>query len=165
MAYTQGKRTAVRGSYVYERLPLKAAAAKHHINHQTARRWKQAALEQGDDWDKARAASRVAAGGLGELTAQLVEDFALLFQATVAQIKQSTTPANEKAEALARLTDAYTKMMAAAARGSPAIAELSIVLQVLEELTAFIRQHYPQDLSRFSVILEPFGQHITQVFK
>ena len=165
MAYSQDTRLALRGSYIYERLPLKAAASRHQINIQTARRWKQAALAQGDDWDKARAAGRVAAGGIAELTAQLVEDFALLFQATVEQIKQSTTPANEKAEALARLSDAYTKMMAAAAKGSPKLAELAVVLKVLEELTEFIRQHYPQDLPRFSRILEPFGQHINQVFK
>jgi len=165
MAYSQDKRTAVRGSYVHERLPLNAAASKHKINHQTARRWKQTALTQGDDWDKARAASRVAAGGLGELTSQLVEDFALLFQATVKQIKQSGETAEKKAEALARLTDAYAKMMAAAARGSPRIAELSVVMKVLEELTGFIRNHYPQDLSRFAAILEPFGQHINKVFK
>ena len=56
-------------------------------------------------------------------------------------------------------------MMAAAAKGSPKLAELAVVLKVLEELTEFIRTQYPQDLPRFSRILEPFGQHINQVFK
>ena len=107
----------------------------------------------------------MAAGGLGDLTAQLVEDFALLFQTTIEDIKQEDTPGVEKAEAMARLTDSYSKMMAAAAKGSPKIAELSVALKVIQELSEFIRKDFPADLQRFSIILEPFGRYISKVMK
>lgn len=164
MAHSLETRNAVRRSFVAERLPLEAAAEKHGVSYNTARTWKRKAKGQGDDWDKARAASRMASGGLGDITTQLLEDFALLFQATVEEIKDGKYDGLKKAEALSRLSDAYTKTMKAAGGGDPKIAKLSVALEVLEELANFIREKYPSDLERFAVILEPFGSRVSEVF-
>ena len=164
MAYDQQVRTAVRRSYVNERLPLMAAAEKHNVPYVTARTWKRKAKKDQDDWDKARTATRMSEGGIGELTSQVIEDFAMLFQTTIADIKNADDiDPIKKAEALSRLSDAYSKTMKAASTGSPEIARLSVAMEVLKELAIFIRKHSPDDLPRFSAILDPFGQHITKV--
>ncbi|PCI07594.1 MAG: DNA-binding protein [Gammaproteobacteria bacterium] len=164
MAYDQEVRTAVRRSYVNERLALAAAAEKHKVTYATARTWKRKTKTNGDDWDKARSATRMAEGGIGEMTSQVIEDFALLFLTTIADIKKADDlDPIKKAEALSRLSDAYSKTMKAASTGSPQIARLSIAMEVLQELAVFIRKHSPDDLPRFSAILDPFGQHITKV--
>lgn len=164
MAYGPETRQAVRKSYVYDRLSLKAASDRHRVAYHTARRWKSEAKTDGDCWDKARTAARMAGGGLGDITAQLLEDFALLFQATVEEIRDGEYDGLKKAEALSRLSDAYTKTMKAAAGGAPKIAKLSVALEVLDELAGFIREHHPQHLETFAEILEPFGARVSEVF-
>lgn len=164
MAHSQEVRDAVRRSYVYERLPLEAAAEKHEVKFPTARGWKKKAKESGDDWDKARSASRMADGGLGDITNQLLEDFTLLFQSTVEDITNGQYDGLKKAAALSQLSDAYTKTMNAATKGNPKLAKLSVAMEMLEELTKFIKQHDPDLLPAFAAILEPFGKRITEVF-
>ncbi len=86
MAHSSETRNAVRSAYVYDRHPLDVAADKNKVSYNTVRGWKKRDKAKGDDWDKARAASQMAAGGLGDITAQLVEDFVRLFQSTVEDI-------------------------------------------------------------------------------
>lgn len=164
MAIDQDIRTAVRRSYVHERLALAAAAEKYGVLYNTARVWKRKAKTDGDDWDRARSATRMSEGGIGELTAQVIEDFALLFQTTISDLKKADQlDPIKKAEALSRLSDAYSKTMKAASAGSPEIARLSIAMEVIKELASFIRKHSPDDLPRFAALLDPFGQHIARV--
>jgi hypothetical protein len=142
MAHAPEVRAAVRRTYVSERQPLEVAAERHSVSYNTARLWKRVAKEQGDDWDRARSAARMAAGGLGDLTTQVLEEFALLFQSTMEQIGSSEFDGIQKAEAMSRLADAYTKTMKAAGGGDSKIAKLATAMEVLEKLVAFIQQHY-----------------------
>lgn len=164
MAYPPEKKQSVRASFVYERLPLPQAAAKHDVSYSAAQAWKRQAKVNGDDWGKARAASRLADGGLGDITQQLLEDFALLFQSTINDIKLGDYNALEKAEAISRLSDSYSKTMKAAAGSNPKIAKLAVAMQVLEELAGFIQKDYPQDIARFAVILEAIQPKVGEVF-
>ncbi len=164
MAYKPEKRLAVRASYVSERLPLPAAADKHTVSISTAQAWKRQAKLQGDDWDKARSASRLAAGGLGDITAQLLEDFALLFQSTLEELKSAQIGPLEKAEAIARLSDSYNKTMKAASASSPKLSELAIAFKVLDRFAQFVKTHSPDDLPRFAALLEPFAADVTAEF-
>ncbi len=164
MAHRPETRNAVRASYVREHQPLEAAADKNGVSYATARTWKKRAKEHGDDWDKARAANRMAEGGLGEITAQLLEDFTLLFKSTVEDITTGEYDGLKKAEALSRLSDAYTKTMKAAAGGDPKIAKLSIALETLKLLADHIKENHPDMLERFTNILEPFGAKVNEAF-
>jgi len=165
MAHPARIRDAVRGAYVHDRLSLKASASKAGVSYHTARRWKIEAARHGDDWDRARAASRMAAGGLGDITARVLEDFALLFQATMDEIKENKEmPPEKKAESMSRLADAYTKTIKAAGAADPKMARLSIAMEVLESLARFIREQFPEDLERFVAILEPFGARVSEEF-
>jgi len=164
MAHSPETRAAVRRSYVYDRLPLETAAARHGVGYNSARRWKRSAQGSGDDWDRARAASRMASGGLGEVTNQVLEDFAHLFQSTMEEIKQGEHDGIAKAEALSRLSDAYTKTMAAAAKGSPEIARLAVALDVIERFSKYVRDHYPEHAEALITVLEPFGEEIAEAY-
>ena len=165
MAHSEGTRVAVQKSYIYERLPLKAASEKHDVSYNTARSWKKQDKENGNDWDRARNAARMSEGGLGDITVQLLEDFAMLFQTTVTQIKDSPdTDPMKKAEALSRLSDAYAKTMKAAGNADPKISELAVAMKVIKELSSFIRERYPQHVGVFAGILEPFGVKISEAF-
>lgn len=164
MAHAPEVRAAVRRTYVSERQPLEAAAERHGISYNTARQWKRTAKEQGDDWDRARSAARMAAGGLGDLTTQVLEEFALLFQSTMEQIGSSEFDGIQKAEAMSRLADAYTKTMKAAGGGDSKIAKLATAMEVLEKLVAFIQQHYPQHGTALLEVLEPFGEELSKSY-
>ncbi|MGR9014158.1 MAG: DUF1804 family protein [Gammaproteobacteria bacterium] len=164
MAYSTEKVQAVRSLFVYERLSLPEAASRHNVSYSAAQMWKKKAKAAGDDWDKARNASRLTAGGLGDMTNQLMEDFALLFQSTIEDIQTGDYNALDKAEAMSRLSDAYSKTMKAAGGGNSKIAKLSVAMEVLSELAAFIKLNHPDDLERFALILEPFGARVSEVF-
>lgn len=164
MAHPPETISAVRRSYVIERLPLNAASEKHGVTHNTARSWKKRAKDAGDDWDKARVAHRQASSNLGDLTTQVLEDFAVMFQTTMTDIKDMEVDGLKKAEALSRLADAYTKTMKAAAGGEPKIAKLAVALEVLNELEKYIKTHHPDELEIFALMLEPFGQRLSEVF-
>lgn len=165
MAYAAEIRDKVRGSYVYDRLPLQAAGEKHGIPFNTVREWKRKAKANGEDWDRARNASRMAAGGLGDITMLVMEDFVLLFQSTIDDLKKDKdiNPA-KKAEVLSRLSDAYSKTVKAAGLTDNKMAELSIAMKVLKEMGTFIHEHFPQYADNFVEILEPFGARVSEVF-
>ena len=164
MAYSPEKVQAVRAAFVYERLPLPEAAERAGVSYSAAQAWKRKALQNRDDWDKARSASLLAAGGLGDKTDQIIENFAMLFQSTMDAIRDGDYDALKKAQAIAMLSDAYSKTMKAAGGGNPKIAKLSIAMEVLSTLAEFIKSDYPEDLERFARILEPFGVRVSEVF-
>lgn len=163
MAYSEEKRLAVRRSFVYDKKSLQHAAALHEVNYQTARAWKKKSNHDGDNWDKARAASRMAGGGVGEMSAEVLEDFARLFQTTIKDLKYGEYTAIQKAEVLSRLSDAYAKTMKAAGGSNPEISTLAVAMETIKELATFIRKNSPEDLERFVSILDPFSQHINRV--
>lgn len=163
MAYTSAQRQAVRRAFVHDRVTLTAAASRQHVPYQTVRRWKAEDEEAGDSWDKARQASRMAAGSLGDITTQVLEDFSRLFQSTIEQLEKGDADPLEKAEGIARLADAYTKTMKAAGAAEPKVAKLAIAMRVIEELAKFIRERNPELLAPFSALLEPFGARVAEV--
>ena len=164
MAHTPETRQAVRSSYVHDRQPMDLACATHRVSYGTGRAWKRKAKQEGDCWDAARSASRMAAGDLGDITTQVIEDFVLLFQATIGELKELDGNPLQKAETIAKLSDAYVKTMKAAGGGNSKIAELAVAMKVLEELALFIKESYPDQLEIFAAILPPFGQRVSKVF-
>lgn len=166
MAHPPEKRTEVRTYYVRHRLSLSAAADRAGIPRNTAGAWKQKAIRDGDDWDMARNAARLADGGLDTLTTQVLEDFATLLLSTTEQIKQAQKDGGldplKGAEAMSRVADAYTKTMKAATRASPNLARHAIAMETLDTLAQFIKARFPADLEQFVVILDAFGPHLSK---
>jgi len=164
MAYSPEIREAVRNAYVRERLPLEAAAGRVGVSYSTAQKWKRDDKADGLCWDKARQAARMATGGLGDLTAELLEDFAVLFQSTVEEIRDASVDPLKKAEAISRLSDAYNKTMRAASKGAPEIGQLAMALEVIDLLARFVRAEFPEHAEALITVLEPFGQKVAQKY-
>lgn len=164
MAHDSATRDAVRRAYVYDRQPIESAADAAGVSKNTARRWKRISKEQGDDWDRARNASRLAAGGLGDITTSVLEDFALLFQSTLDELKIADTDPLKKADSIAKLSDAYVKTMRAAGGGDKQIAKLAIAIEVIELLTQYVRKHKPELAQDWAEVLQPFGATLSSHF-
>lgn len=164
MAHDGEIRRSVRAAYV-QGLPLEAAAERHGIPHRTATRWKSQAKEAGDDWDKARAANRIAGEGIEKFVQTILEEYLPLHQATMEAIRaDKNLPALKKAEAVSRLADAFHKTVHAAGEASPEISRLSVVHDVLHKLSRFVVEKYPAHGPAFVEILEPFALEAARIY-
>ncbi len=158
MAHPDETRLKVRTAYVRGRMTLADAAEEAGVSTASAKAWKKWAKDNGDDWDIARNAARMAAGGLGDMTTEVLEDFILQFKQTMDDLRNDKSiSAISRADTLAKLSDSYAKTAKAAASGNNNMAKLSIALEVLEQLGQFIHAEYPHHATAFVEILEPFG--------
>ncbi|KIO49608.1 DUF1804 family protein [Nitrosospira sp. NpAV] len=165
MAHPQEKITAARAAYVYEALTLEAIAQKCNVSKGTLARWKKTAQDGGDDWDRARAAARLSGQGAEAVTQAVLEDFVLLFQSTLTEVKtDKDIKPLAKAEVISRLSDAYNKTMSAVSKGNPKLNKLAVAMEVLQVLAAFIQRHYPRHANAFGEILEPFGEEVAKSY-
>lgn len=165
MAYDDATKSAVRRDYV-KGAPLKDACAAQGVPYETGRAWKRRAAAGGDDWDTARAALRLSATGGQALTNEVIEDFVHLFKSTIDLLKadEKINPL-QRAEALARLSDAYQKTIKAAGDSNPKLSRLAVAMDVLQRQAQFIREHFPADVEAFLRILEPFGEELSRVYR
>ncbi|WII93175.1 DUF1804 family protein [Kingella negevensis] len=82
MAYPQSKRDEIRRKYVFENQSLETVAMFAKVPIATARSWKYAAKEMGDDWDKVRAAHFMAGGGMEDMNRVIMTGFLVQYQNT-----------------------------------------------------------------------------------
>jgi hypothetical protein len=164
MAHDNATKQALRRAYVVDRQPLEAAAAKLKLAYSTARSWKKAAQQRGDDWDRARVAEDVGDGGVKALTRLVLEEFIPLFKSTIQSIKEDKLTGHEKAEAISRLSDAYVKTVKASGAVDPSIAKLSWAMDVMRLLARFTAEQFPQHQTALLEVLEPFGERLAQEY-
>ena len=162
MAHPQEKRDEVRRRYVFENCPLEMAAAFAQVPVATARSWKYAAKETGDDWDKVRAAHFIAGGGLEDVNRLIMAGFLVQYQATFEQLNGGGADIDPiaRVQALGSLADAYNKMVAANKKILPETSELATAMRVLNLLAEFTAQKYPNHLAAIGELLEPFGAYM-----
>lgn len=165
MAYPKEMRDRVRRAYVFDGLSLDLAAIKCGVACPTAQRWKAVAKQQGDDWDKVRAAHTLAGGGLDELGRGMITSLLVQFQTTMDELqltdgsKEELAPA-ERVKLLVSLTDALNKTVASSKRLLPETSQLATALEVIQQLSRFIAERFPQHLQAFADVLEPFGAEL-----
>lgn len=163
MAHPEDKKAALRFAYVRSRLPMPEAAAAVGVSVVSARKWRTEAKAAGDDWDMARQAARMAQGGLGDLTTEVLEDFIMQFKRAMEELRTNAEiPSLERAEMLARLSDSYIKTTKAAANANPELARLSVALDLLGQLGDFVQAKFPEHAQAFVTILEPFGAQLSK---
>ena len=164
MAHGKEKRTQLRGLYVFQRLPMDAACKKAGVPRSTANRWKQEALDAGDDWDNARAAVALGDENFKNLSAKLLEDYLVQHQATMDLLRAETNmSALARAETLASMSDSFNKTMAAFKRLNPELDRQAVQLDLLQRFASFAQQRYPQHLAALVEMLEPFGEELAKV--
>lgn len=165
MAHDADKKREARKRYVFDRQAMPTVAIALTVSESTLRRWKREAEADGDDWDQARAANTVAGEGLEKLIMRVVEDYVAMHQATIEDLKAAIDmAAGDKAKALASLADSFNKTVSAAGRLSPKISELGVAMDVLKRMADFVGKHYPGEGAALLKIIEPFGQHLAEVY-
>lgn len=166
MAHDTGMRKEARRAYVYDRQSLAAIAILMKVPEGTLRNWKRAALLAGDNWDTARAASTIAGDGFDHLVTEVVQDYVSQHQATIEGLKDDQgLTALDKAKVLASLADSFAKMVKSAGRVSPKISELAVAMDVLQKLGEFVMREHPKAASTIVEVLEPFGDHLAEVYR
>ena len=156
MAHPPEKRMALRNAYIGG-LPLEAAADKVGIPYATARHWQRSAREDGDDWDKFRAASLiVAGGGIEQAMGRIVAAGLLRCEALLERTADAEDPF-DGVKALATLGDTVAKLRAASKGMMPeadALASENATLKGLADL--FVRLH-PAEAARMLATLEAWA--------
>ncbi len=165
MAHDDKTRREARKLFVFQRQSLPTIAITLTVSEATLRRWKADAKARGDDWDVGRAANTIAGEGMEMLVATVIEDFVVLYQATIEAVKgdPNIAPA-DRVKMMASLADAFHKTIAASGRVSPKISELGVAMDVLKRLADFTRQHHPDRAGLLLEVLEPFGTHLSEVY-
>lgn len=134
MAHPPEKRQALRTAYIGG-LPLEAAADKVGVPYATARNWFRSAREEGDDWDKFRAASLiVAGGGIEQAMGRIIAAGLMRCEALLERIGQITDP-GEAADAVAALGDTISKLKNAAKSFMPEVSEQAVAIETLKSLS------------------------------
>ncbi|MFV0626149.1 MAG: DUF1804 family protein [Alphaproteobacteria bacterium] len=161
MAYGVKQKNEVRKNYIHKLLPLTQAAKIAGVPIATARRWKTLSYEQGDDWDKQKAASSLSSGSRDDLVKVLVNDYVIFHQSVMESLKTAEAmTAKEKVDALASLADAFSKTMKSAGQASPELSKLAVANDIIQLLGDFIKNKYPQHIVAFLEIIEPFGEEV-----
>jgi hypothetical protein len=158
------RRRKARSDYIYRRMTGSTVAALHGISEATFGRWKRAAKEAGDDWDVARSAAIIAGEGIEAVVSSVLEDFMIMAQSLLDEIKQVALPLEQKVRHLVALADAMTKMTSSAGKLAPRISELGVAQDVISQLLDFVRTHFPQHAAAILEIVEPFGERLAGLY-
>lgn len=161
VAHSSRKKGEVRSAYIFENLPLAQISLMQGISVATLRAWKKKACESGDDWDKLRAANLLAGEGMEAIARQTLSEYVVQHKAVMSEVLAAKDmTAQQKTQALASIADSFNKMIAASKRVLPMSDELAIALRVIQLLTEFVRQKFPQHTQALLEILEPFTEEV-----
>ena len=165
MAHPKDTKHRARQKFVQDRQSLSVIALTLDVPEGTLRRWKADAAAQGDDWDVARSAEMMRGEGFESVVSAAVEDFTVMFQATMQALtdNDALAPA-ERVKAMASLSDAFNKMIGAAGRASPRLSRLAIATDVLKRFAEFVHAEFPHHSAVFLDVLEPFGQELSRAY-
>lgn len=157
-------RRKARSDYVNRRMTLSTIAISLGKSEATIGRWKKAASEAGDDWDRARSAHVIAGEGVEVVVSSVVEDFMIQAQAILDEIKIGQHTTRDKVDMLVSLSDAMTKMAASAKRFAPKVSELGVAQDVMAKLLDFVRSEFPHHSAAILEIIEPFGDRLAEIY-
>lgn len=157
-------RRKARSDYVHRRMMLSTIALSLGKSEATIGRWKKAARESGDDWDKARTAHVIAGEGLEVVVSSVVEDFMIQAQSILDEIKTGDHSTADKVTMLVQLSDSMTKMAASAKRFAPKVSELGVAQDVMAKLLDFVREEFPHHSGAILEIIEPFGERLSEIY-
>lgn len=160
MAHNPDIKVKLRAAYIGG-LPLEAAADKVGVPLATARNWFRAARDAGDDWDAFQAASLVVSGGGIEQALGRIIAAALLRCEKLLEATEAGNP-EEAVKAMGTLGDTISKLRAASKGMMPETDRLGMAMQLLKDLSEFIRVNHPRRLQDFAEILEAFGARLAK---
>ncbi|MBF0182467.1 MAG: DUF1804 family protein [Magnetococcales bacterium] len=161
MAYTTATRHRLRAVFVAG-TSLEDAATQTGVPISTARRWRNQARNEGDDWDRVRAASQMSGSGREELVRDILAQFLLSQQTAMQELASAEIPAEDRVRLLTSLSDAFNKTMSALAKTSPNLDRLGVANEVLSLLAGFVAHHFPEHGPALVAVMEPFGAELAR---
>jgi hypothetical protein len=164
MAHSDDIRRRARSDYIFRRMTPATICTAYAVSEATFGRWKKAAKEDGDDWDKARTASVIAGEGIETVVSSVVEDFMIQAQSLLDDIRDGVLTTAEKVAHLVAIADAMTKMTSAAKKLAPKVSELGVAQDVMAHLLEFVREYFPQHASAILEVIEPFGEKLSKIY-
>lgn len=164
MAHPPEKRLELRTAYIGG-LPLEAAADKTGVPYATARNWFRAARDEGDDWDKFRAASLiVAGGGIEQAMGRIIAAGLIRCEALLERLEDPEISPVDAAKSMATLGDTVAKLRAAGKSMMPEADKLGIATDVLKRLAAYLQENHPQQAAAYAELLPVFGQELARAY-
>lgn len=156
MAHPPEKRLELRTAYIGG-LPLEAAAGKAGVPHATARNWFRAARDEGDDWDKFRAASLiVAGGGIEQAMGRIIAAGLMRCEALLEKIAESEDVAGA-IQALATLGDTVAKLKAAGKGMMPEADQLAIENGAIKAFADLMIKRHPKTADQVLATVEAWA--------
>ncbi|MMZ41795.1 hypothetical protein D3C81_178960 [compost metagenome] len=168
MAHPQTTKDAVRRDYVTKGISLEVLGPMHGISVATVTRWRRDARENGDDWDKHRAALRLSSGQPEDISRNLLVEFMACQEYGMSLMRQAREDgkmsAQEYGDLLVRMQDGFNKMMAASRRILPETDRLIVAAGVMEDLAAFLSSKHPALMAGFLDVLPAFQQIVEKKY-
>jgi hypothetical protein len=164
MAKPANVRAKLKKHYAFDRLSLDQAAKLCDVAYGTARRWKDKAAQEGDDWDKLRGAAELASGDSEDITRGALTELMIQFKSTLELIKGDEKISSvQRVQLLSSLMDNIQKGTSAMRRLLPETNELAVAMKVLRGMAEFVQKRFPQHGAAFIEILEPFGDELERL--
>lgn len=164
MAHGKDAIAALRASYV-QGAALTTAATACGVPYATARNWKRGAEARGDDWDLARNAQRMTAGGMAAMTNEVLDGLAVEFLATLKLVKDDAKmSALQRSEVLVKLMDGYNKAISASSRAMPGANRLAVAMDVIQYLIALAADRAPKLRPALLDFVQASGEDIAREF-
>lgn len=163
MAHPKELRMRLRTAYLGG-LPLESAAEKVGVPYPTARNWFRAAREEGDDWDKFRAASLiVAGGGIEQALGRVIAAGLMRCEALLESIEGAEDPF-EAVRAMGALGDTVSKLRAASKGMMPEADRLGVAMDVIRRFGEFTAKRKPALAGEFVELIEAFGEELAKAY-
>jgi transposase len=172
MAHPKTVRDAVRRDYIAQGMSPEVLGPMHGVSVASVIRWRRDARENGDDWDKHRAARRLSSGVPEDITRDLLMEFLEHHRHAMEQLRkaregangQAALSADDYASLLAKLQDGFNKMMAASKRMMPETDRLIVAAGVVEDLATFLTSKHPTLMAGFLDVLPEFQQLVEKKY-
>ena len=162
MAHSDQLKAKVRAAYIQGGV-LSTAAALHGVPYATARAWKRKASEAGHDWDIARTAGDIADCGYKYTIATLMESYLTQHKMALKDIENDPAlTAEKRVKLLSSLAFSLREMRQSVSQLNPELNKLAVAMEIIQRLTTFVRDGYPQHTAALLEILEPFGVAMAQ---
>lgn len=154
-------RRALRLKYI-QGISLRAAARAVQVPYQTARAWKVAAKNNGDDWDHYRAVYKVSADGSGEVLDAILHELTSATLATGIALRDTSIPVTDKVRMQASLADSFSKIGAAIGKINPQVSRLATAMEVIKIMHAVVQERRPDLLDAFVGMLDEVGEKVNK---
>jgi len=163
MAHSKTVRDKVRQLYI-EGMALKPAATAAAVSYDSAKAWKAAALNKGDNWDSQRAAFSISTGNVDDVTKRFAIKVVQQSLKLSEEIDNSDHDIETKVKLHASMADAMAKTTKGIKRFSPELMEASAAIGTLKIIIDYLRTNDLELLKNLSEHFDEIGNLLREAY-